>query len=85
MGLNRATYRVSTSTRNFDNRMGRDAQCYLGSAELAGVVSILGKLPTVQEYRDIMAKCVSPFEKSIYKYLDFTQMNARVPSYASPA
>ncbi|GDY11179.1 aconitate hydratase B [Planctomycetota bacterium] len=75
----------STSTRNFDNRMGRDAQCYLGSAELAGVVSILGKLPTAQEYREVMAKCVSPFEKSIYKYLDFTQMNARVPSFASQA
>ena len=73
----------STSTRNFDNRMGRDAQCYLGSAELAGVISILGKIPTVQEYRELMAKCVSPFEKSIYKYLDFSQLSARVPSYAS--
>jgi aconitate hydratase 2/2-methylisocitrate dehydratase len=72
----------STSTRNFDNRMGRDAQCYLGSAELAGVVSILGRLPTPDEYRQHMAKCVSPFEKSIYQYLDFTRMPARTPSYA---
>ncbi|MBN8524943.1 MAG: bifunctional aconitate hydratase 2/2-methylisocitrate dehydratase [Planctomycetes bacterium] len=72
----------STSTRNFDNRMGRDALCYLGSAELAGVISILGRIPTPQEYREHMAKCVSPFEASIYKYLDFTQMSARVPSYA---
>jgi aconitate hydratase 2/2-methylisocitrate dehydratase len=75
----------STSTRNFDNRMGRDALCYLGSAELAGIVSILGRMPTKAEYLDLMAKCVSPFEKSIYKYLDFTQMSARVPSYAAKA
>ncbi len=72
----------STSTRNFDNRMGRDAKCYLGSAELAAVISILGRIPTPQEYREHMAKCVSPFEASIYKYLDFTQMTARVPNFA---
>ncbi len=71
----------STSTRNFDNRMGRDAQCYLGSAELAGAVSILGRFPSADEYRELMAKCVSPFEKSIYKYLDFTQLSARVPDF----
>jgi aconitate hydratase 2/2-methylisocitrate dehydratase len=72
----------STSTRNFDNRMGRDAKCYLGSAELAAVISILGRIPTPQEYRDHMAKCISPFAGAIYKYLDFTQLSARVPSYA---
>ena len=71
----------STSTRNFDNRMGRDAQCYLGSAELAGVVSILGKIPSKSEYLELMAKCISPFEKSIYKYLDFSQMSARMPDF----
>jgi aconitase B len=42
-------------------------------------------MPTKAEYLDLMAKCVSPFEKSIYKYLDFTQMSARVPSYAAKA
>jgi aconitate hydratase 2/2-methylisocitrate dehydratase len=75
----------STSTRNFDNRMGRDAQCYLGSAELAAVVSILGRIPTRAEYLEHMAKCVSPFEKSIYTYLDFSQMSARVPDYSVKA
>jgi len=40
----------STSTRNFDNRMGRDAKVYLGSAELAGVISMLGRIPTKEEY-----------------------------------
>ena len=72
----------STSTRNFDNRMGRDAQVYLGSAELAAVISIMGKIPTKTEYLEIMAKCVNPFEKSIYKYLDFSQLSARVTDYA---
>jgi aconitate hydratase 2/2-methylisocitrate dehydratase len=71
----------STSTRNFDGRMGRDAQVYLGSAELAGVVSILGRFPSKQEYLDYMAKCINPFEKSIYHYMDFRQMSARVPDF----
>ena len=71
----------STSTRNFDGRMGRDTNVYLGSAELAAVVSILGRMPTKQEYLDYMAKCVNPFEKSIYKYMDFRQMSARIPDF----
>jgi aconitate hydratase 2/2-methylisocitrate dehydratase len=75
----------STSTRNFDNRMGKDAQVYLGSAELAGVISIMGRIPTKDEYLALMAKCVSPFEKSIYKYLDFTQLSARVPDFSVKA
>jgi aconitate hydratase 2/2-methylisocitrate dehydratase len=72
----------STSTRNFDNRMGRDAQVYLGSAELAAVISLIGRIPTVAEYRDFMQRCVNPFEAKIYKYLDFTQMSARAEAFA---
>jgi aconitate hydratase 2 / 2-methylisocitrate dehydratase len=72
----------STSTRNFDNRMGRDAQVYLGSAELAAVISLLGRIPTRDEYLDVMRRCVSPFEAKIYKYLDFTQMSARAETFA---
>jgi aconitate hydratase 2/2-methylisocitrate dehydratase len=75
----------STSTRNFDNRMGRDAKVYLGSAELAGVISMLGRIPTKEEYLATMAKCVNPFEKSIYRYLDFSQLSARVPDFALKA
>jgi aconitate hydratase 2 / 2-methylisocitrate dehydratase len=71
----------STSTRNFDNRMGRDAQVYLGSAELAAVISLLGRIPTKEEYHEYMKRCVNPFEAKIYKYLDFTQMSARSESY----
>ena len=41
---------VSTSTRNFPNRMGRDAQVYLASAEVATIAAIDGRLPTVEEY-----------------------------------
>jgi len=40
----------STSTRNFDNRMGKNAKVYLGSAELAAVIAILGRIPTHEEY-----------------------------------
>jgi len=44
----------STSTRNFDNRMGKDAQVYLGSAELAAVCALLGKIPNVSEYHQVV-------------------------------
>ena len=73
----------STSTRNFNNRMGRDAKVYLGSAELAAACSLMGKIPTKQEYLDLMAKCVNPFSAEIYKYMDFTQMSARVENFAN--
>jgi aconitate hydratase 2/2-methylisocitrate dehydratase len=50
----------STSTRNFNNRMGKGAQVYLGSAELAAVCALLGRLPNVQEYLDIVAEiCIA--------------------------
>src|SRR5262249_50980618 len=42
---------VATSTRNYPNRMGRDAQVFLASAEVATVTSALGRLPTIEEYR----------------------------------
>ena len=45
-----AAHVFSTSTRNFDNRMGKDAQVYLGSAELSAVCATLGKIPTLSEY-----------------------------------
>ena len=64
----------STSTRNFNNRMGKDAQVYLGSAELAAVVSIKGELPTPQEYVDIVAPKLEGRTDNIYKYLNFHQM-----------
>ena len=60
----------STSTRNFDNRLGKGAQVYLGSAELAAVCSLLGKIPTKEEYLALTQK-IQGKEADIYKYLNF--------------
>lgn len=64
----------STSTRNFNNRMGKDARVYLGSAELAAVCALLGRIPTVQEYLDIVAEKIHPFADDLYRYLNFDQI-----------
>ncbi|MGZ8251951.1 MAG: bifunctional aconitate hydratase 2/2-methylisocitrate dehydratase [Methylophilaceae bacterium] len=64
----------STSTRNFDNRMGKDARVYLGSAELAAVCALLGRMPTPQEYLDTVGDKLTRNADSIYKYLSFDQM-----------
>ncbi|HYG13050.1 MAG TPA: aconitase family protein, partial [Methylophilaceae bacterium] len=66
----------STSTRNFDNRMGKDARVYLGSAELAAVCSILGRIPDMQEYLEVVGDKISKNSSEIYKYLNFDQMSA---------
>ncbi|MBK1989236.1 bifunctional aconitate hydratase 2/2-methylisocitrate dehydratase [Sphaerospermopsis aphanizomenoides BCCUSP55] len=64
----------STSTRNFNNRMGNGAQVYLGSAELAAVCALLGRLPNVQEYLDIVGEKIHPFADNLYRYLNFDQI-----------
>ncbi len=64
----------STSTRNFDNRMGKDARVYLGSAELAAVCARLGKMPTVAEYLAVVQDKIAPKEGDIYRYLNFHLM-----------
>ncbi|NOT64687.1 MAG: bifunctional aconitate hydratase 2/2-methylisocitrate dehydratase [Methylotenera sp.] len=63
----------STSTRNFDNRMGRDARIYLGSAELAAVCAKLGRMPTHAEYLETVGTKLNDVA-NIYKYLNFDQM-----------
>ena len=63
----------STSTRNFDNRMGRDARVYLGSAELAAVCAKLGRMPTHAEYMETVGDKLANTAE-IYKYLNFDQM-----------
>lgn len=65
----------STSTRNFNNRMGIDTKVYLGSAELAAVCALLGRLPSVEEYMDIVLKKISTKKEYIYKYLNFNLMD----------
>ena len=64
----------STSTRNFNNRMGKGAQVYLGSAELAAVCALLGKIPTVEEYMEIVTQKIDPFADELYRYLNFDQI-----------
>lgn len=64
----------STSTRNFNNRMGKDARVYLGSAELAAVCALLGRIPSVEEYLEIVANKIKPFEGDLYRYLNFDQI-----------
>ncbi len=76
---NQASARVdstvfSTSTRNFDNRLGKGTQVYLGSAELAAVCAKLGRIPTPQEYMDIVPAKIAGKEKDIYKYLNFNEI-----------
>ncbi|WP_020676450.1 bifunctional aconitate hydratase 2/2-methylisocitrate dehydratase [Geopsychrobacter electrodiphilus] len=64
----------STSTRNFDDRIGNGAKVYLGSAELGAVTSTLGKLPTPAEYMTVFKEKVSPNKETIYQYLQFDEM-----------
>ncbi|MCH1449364.1 MAG: bifunctional aconitate hydratase 2/2-methylisocitrate dehydratase [Litoricolaceae bacterium] len=64
---------VSTSTRNFPNRLGNGANVYLASAELAAVASIIGKLPTVAEYMEY-AKEIDSMADNIYRYMNFHQI-----------
>jgi len=64
---------VSTSTRNFPNRLGNGANVYLASAELSAVAAILGKLPTVEEYMSYAAE-LDTMADDIYRYLNFHQI-----------
>jgi len=66
---------VSTSTRNFPNRLGNGANVYLSSAEVAAVSSILGKLPTVEEYMSYAAQ-LDATAADTYRYLNFDKMEA---------
>jgi aconitate hydratase 2/2-methylisocitrate dehydratase len=65
---------ISTSTRNFDNRMGDETRVYLGSAELAAVSALSGELPTQEEYFSIFGKKIIPHKEQIYQYLQFDEM-----------
>jgi aconitate hydratase 2/2-methylisocitrate dehydratase len=71
---------VSTSTRNFPNRLGKGANVYLASAELAAVASILGRLPTVEEYSHY-AQGIDTRAAGTYRYLNFNEL----PSFTTKA
>ena len=78
---------VSTSTRNFPNRLGDGADVYLASAELAAISSILGKLPTNDEYQSFMSK-INTMSADIFRYMNFNEIksykdaadNAKLPA-----
>jgi aconitate hydratase 2/2-methylisocitrate dehydratase len=73
---------ISTSTRNFDNRMGDGAQVYLGSAELAAVSALEGQLPTPAKYFSVLENRVLPHAQEIYRYLQFNEMEDFSLDYA---
>jgi len=64
----------STSTRNFDHRLGDNTRVYLGSSELAAVAALKGRMPTVEEYMSAMKERVLPKAGEIYRYLEFDKM-----------
>jgi len=66
---------LSTSTRNFPNRLGEGANVYLTSAELAAVGAILGRLPTVEEYLGFADKLDS-MAAEIYRYMNFDEIQS---------
>ena len=78
---------VSTSTRNFPNRLGDGADVYLASAELAAISSILGKLPTNDEYQSFMSE-INTLSADIFRYMNFNEIksykdaadNAKLPA-----
>ncbi|HEY7771866.1 MAG TPA: aconitase family protein, partial [Marinagarivorans sp.] len=66
---------LSTSTRNFPNRLGNGANVYLTSAELASVGGILGRLPTPAEYMEYASK-INSMSDEIFKYMNFDQIES---------
>ena len=64
---------VSTSTRNFPNRLGDSANVFLASAELAAICSLLGRIPDMEEYMSFMGK-LDTMSASIYRYLNFNEV-----------
>ncbi|PCJ28641.1 MAG: bifunctional aconitate hydratase 2/2-methylisocitrate dehydratase [SAR86 cluster bacterium] len=65
---------VSTSTRNFPNRLGQGANVYLASSELAAVCAAIGKIPTMDEYMSYMGN-IDTMSENIYRYLNFNEIS----------
>jgi aconitate hydratase 2/2-methylisocitrate dehydratase len=64
---------VSTSTRNFPNRLGIDTRVFLSSAELAAVTALMGRIPTVAEYME-QVKSLEAKSADVYRYMNFDQI-----------
>jgi len=65
----------STSTRNYDDRLGDDTQVYLGSVSLSAITAILGRIPTTREYMALYEERVLPHMEKIWKFLQFNEMH----------
>ena len=70
---------VSTSTRNFPNRLGDGANVFLASAELSAISAVLGRLPSIDEYHEYMND-INPLADNIYRYLNFNEIESYVKS-----
>jgi aconitate hydratase 2/2-methylisocitrate dehydratase len=66
---------VSTSTRNFPNRLGKGANVFLASAELAAITGVIGKIPTPEEYMEIYNENVKEKYDDIFTYLNFDKLS----------
>ncbi|MTI09686.1 bifunctional aconitate hydratase 2/2-methylisocitrate dehydratase [Curvivirga aplysinae] len=82
--IRRGSTAMSTSTRNFPNRLGIDTNVYLGSAELAAVCALMGKIPTAEEYL-AQVKAVNEQADDVYRYMNFDQIPAFVEKAATVA
>jgi aconitate hydratase 2/2-methylisocitrate dehydratase len=69
----------STSTRNFDDRIGDGAKVFLGSAELGAVAASLSRLPTKEEYFAVIKEKIAPKLEKVYKYLQFDEITGYAP------
>ncbi len=82
--IRRGTTAMSTSTRNFPNRLGLDTRVYLGSAELSAVCALLGRIPTPAEYLEQVA-VVNKEAADIYRYMNFDSIPQFVEAAAKVA
>merc|ERR1719217_720099 len=73
---------LSTSTRNFPNRMGKGANVYLSSAEVAAVAAMLGRIPTKEEYMEYASE-IATWADDAYRYLNFHEIQAFVQAAES--
>ena len=73
---------LSTSTRNFPNRLGDGANVYLTSAELAAVGAIVGRIPTAEEYMEYAAQ-IDSMAADVYRYMNFNEIESYQKAAAS--
>ena len=64
---------VSTSTRNFPNRMGDGTDVYLASSEVTAITSLLGKIPSLNEYNEYMAD-LNTMSEQVFRFMNFNEI-----------